>query len=58
MGTESEKTYPRQQFFAAKAEQAELRASECDDQSVHESWILIANSWRLLAENYAEGLKL
>jgi hypothetical protein len=50
--------YPRQQFFAAKAEQAEQRASEYADPSVRESWLSIAKSWRLLAENYADEFNL
>jgi hypothetical protein len=46
-----EESHERQQFFAAKAEQAEEKARQCKDPMVRESWISIASSWRLLAEN-------
>jgi len=47
----SEDSRTRQQVFTDRAEQAELSARECADQSARESWVTIARSWRLLAEN-------
>jgi hypothetical protein len=58
MGFGYEEARARQQVFADRAEQAELRAKESADQSVQESWISIARSWRLLAENAGKNSKL
>ena len=57
MGLGPDEAREKQQFFAAKAEQAEERARKCDDESICESWISIANSWRLLAENAGKNSK-
>jgi len=57
VGFESDEAREKQKFFATKAEQAESRASKCYDESARESWISIAKSWRLLAENVGKNSK-
>jgi hypothetical protein len=51
VGTGPKTVRPGQQFFAAKAEQAEEIARECDDQLAREAWLATAKIWRRLAEN-------
>lgn len=58
MGFEPEELRARRQVFADRAEQAELRARECADQSVRDSWVTIAKSWWLLAERPAQEFPL
>jgi hypothetical protein len=58
METGSERLNPRQQFFVAKAEQAEAFARECKEPLACESWVAVAKIWRLLADNSAEEFRL
>jgi hypothetical protein len=58
METGSERINPRQHFFAAKAEQAEIIAGRCTEPLAGGAWVTIAKIWRLLAENSVEEFKL
>jgi hypothetical protein len=58
MGTGSEETQVKHQFFAARAEQAEKVAGCCKDPLAGEAWATIAKMWRLLADNAGKEIKL
>jgi hypothetical protein len=51
-------TEEKQQFFTARAEQAEAFARNSKEPFARESWITIAKIWRLLADNSAKGPRL
>jgi hypothetical protein len=51
-------TEEKQQFFAARADQAEAVARNCQEPFARDAWITVAKIWRLLADNSVKGPRL